>query len=118
MTDLNLDGMAIAPGVVETIVSIAVNEVDGVASVGSGSGGGLRGMFSGKASTQGAGIEISTDEEDRLCIAVRIEVYYGNVLPDLAAQVRSAVADAVTSQVGMQVASVDVYVDGIRFAGK
>ncbi len=113
MTDLNLDGMAIAPGVVETIVSIAVNEVDGVASVGSASGG-LRGMFAGKSSTQG--IEISVDDEDRLCIAVRIDVYHGHVLPDLAAQVRSAVADAVASQVGIQVASVDVYIDGIQFA--
>ena len=28
-----------------------------------------------------------------------------------------AVADAVASQVGIQVASVDVYIDGIQFAG-
>ena len=28
MSELNLEGMAIAPGVVETIVSIAVREVD------------------------------------------------------------------------------------------
>ena len=47
---------------------------------------------------------------------MRIDVYHGHVLPDLAAQVRSAVADAVASQVGIQVASVDVYIDGIQFA--
>ena len=34
MSDLTVDGMALAPGVVETIVSIAVADVDGVASVG------------------------------------------------------------------------------------
>ena len=45
MTDLNIDGMAIAPGVVETIVSIAANEVDGVASVGPSATSGLRAMF-------------------------------------------------------------------------
>lgn len=28
MTELNVDGMALAPGVVETIVSIAANEVE------------------------------------------------------------------------------------------
>ena len=41
MNELNLDGMALAPGVVETIVSIAANEVEGVASVGSAAAGGL-----------------------------------------------------------------------------
>ena len=99
MTDLNIDGMAIAPGVVETIVSIAANEVDGVASVGPSATSGLRAMFASKPSTQG------------------IDVYYGLVLPERAAQVRMAVADAVASQVGIQVASVDVYIDGIQFAG-
>ena len=32
-------------------------------------------------------------------------------------RVRQAVADAVASQVGAQVSSVDVYIDGIQFAG-
>ena len=90
MNELNLDGMALAPGVVETIVSIAANEVEGVASV---------------------------DEDDKLVISVRVDVYYGYVLPDLAANLRQAVADAVASQVGAQVSSVDVYIDGIQFAG-
>ena len=31
MSELNVEGMALAPGVVETIVSIAVSEVEGVA---------------------------------------------------------------------------------------
>ena len=48
---------------------------------------------------------------------MRIDVYSGHVLPELAAQVRLAVADAVASQVCIQVASVDVYIDGIQFAG-
>ena len=115
MTDLNIDGMAIAPGVVETIVSIAANEVDGVASVGPSATSGLRAMFASKPSTQG--IDIAVDDEEKLCVSVRIDVYYGHVLPELAAQVRMAVADAVASQVGIQVASVDVYIDDIQFAG-
>ena len=115
MNELNLDGMALAPGVVETIVSIAANEVEGVASVGSAAAGGLRSVFGAKPSTQG--IDIAVDDEEKLCVSVRIDVYYGHVLPELAAQVRMAVADAVASQVGIQVASVDVYIDGIQFAG-
>ncbi|BAK43802.1 Asp23/Gls24 family envelope stress response protein [Eggerthella sp. YY7918] len=114
MTDLNVDGMALAPGVVETIVSIAVGDVEGVASIGSSSASGLRSMFTSKSTTQG--IDISVDDDDKLNIAVRVDVYYGYVLPDLAAKVRQAVVDSVASQVGIGVSSVDVYIDGIQFA--
>lgn len=114
MTDLNLDGMALAPGVVETIVSIAANEVDGVASVGPSTASGLRSVFASKPSTQG--IDIAVDEDDKLQISVRIDAYYGYVLPDLAANLRQAVSDAVASQVGIPVGSVDVYIDGMQFA--
>lgn len=114
MTDLNVDGMAIAPGVVETIVSIAVSDVDGVACIGPAAASGLRAVFANKPATQG--IEITVDNDDKLHVSLRIEVYYGHVLPDLAAQVRQAVVDAVASQVGIPVGSVDVYIDGMQFA--
>lgn len=113
MTDLNIDGMALAPGVVETIISIAANEVDGVASVGSSSAGGLRSMFATKPTTQG--IEIDVTDDDKLHIGVRVDVYYGYPLPDVAAGIRSSVADAVVCQIGIPVDSVDVYIDGIQF---
>lgn len=114
MTELNVDGMALASGVVETIVSIAANEVEGVASVGPSSANGLRSMFAGKPSTHG--IDITVDDEDKLNIAVRVDVYYGYALPEIAANLRQAVADAVASQVGIGVGSVDVYIDGMQFA--
>lgn len=114
MTDLNVDGMALAPGVVETIVSIAAKEVKGVASVGPSSASGLRSVFSAKPSTQG--IEIEVDDQDALSVAIRIDAYYGYVLPEVADAVRAAVSDAVASQVGIPVGSVDVYIDGIQFA--
>ena len=49
MSDLTVDGMALAPGVVETIVSIAVADVDGVASVGNApvASRGIRGVLGG-----------------------------------------------------------------------
>lgn len=114
MTDLNVEGMALAPGVVETIVSIAVGEVEGVASVGPSSASGLRSVFASKPVTQG--IDVTLDEEEKLHVSVRVDVYYGYALPDLAANVRKAVADAVASQVGASVGAVDVYVDSIQFA--
>lgn len=115
MSDLNVEGMALAPGVVETIVSIAVSEVEGVASVGTPGVAkqGLKGVFSSKPSTQG--IEIETDEDGKLTVTVRIEVQYGYALPKVAEAVREAVADAAASQVGVEVSSVDVYIDGIQF---
>lgn len=113
MSELNLDGMAIAPGVVETIVSIAVGEVEGVASLGS-AGGGVLSKLGGKPSAQG--IELEVTEDNELKIAAHVEVYFGQVLPEVADRVRSAIADAVASQVGVEVSSVDVYIDGIQFA--
>ena len=77
-------------------------------------GRGIRAVFGQKPSTQG--IEITVNEDNKLAVAVRIEVYYGFVLPEVASSLRQAVADAVASQVGVEVASVDVYIDGIQFA--
>ena len=106
MSELNVDGMALAPGVVETIVSIAVSEVEGVACVGSASatGRGIRSVFGQKPQTQG--IEITVNEDNKLDIS----------MPEIASKLRQAVADAVTSQVGVEVGSVDVFIDGIQFA--
>ena len=101
MTELNVDGMALAPGVVETIVSIAANEVEGVACIGPSTTSGLRSVFGSKPTTQG--IEITVGEDDKLQISIRVDVYYGFVLPDLAASIRQAISDAVTSQVGIPV---------------
>ena len=114
MADLNIDGMAIAPGVVETIVSLAARDVDGVASVGPAATNGIFNLIGGgKPSTQG--IEIDLDDDEKLHVAIRMEVESGRVLPDLAANVRQAVADAVSTQVGLEVSSVDIYIDGIQF---
>ena len=40
----------------------------------------------------------------------------GYVLPDVAAHLREAVNDAVNSQIGVKVGSVDIFNDGIQFA--
>ena len=115
MTDLNVGNMAIAPGVLETIVAIAAKNVEGVASIGPFSSGGLRSVLSSRPSTRG--VEVNVADDGSLDIAIRITVYYGCVLPDVAAAIRSAVADAVSSQLSASVNSIDVYIDGIQFAG-
>ena len=114
MSDLNIEGMTIAPGVVETIISLAARDVEGVASIGPATTSGIMDLIGGgRPSTQG--IEVTTDENDELHVSIRMDVKSGNVLPDLAANVRRAVVDAVATQVGVKVASVDIYIDGIQF---
>lgn len=113
MTDLNIEGMAIAPGVVETIVSLAARDVAGVASVGDPATNGILTLIGGKPSTQG--VEVDADENNELHVSIRIYVNSGQVLPDVAANVRQAIADGVSTQVGAKVGSVDVYIDGILF---
>ena len=115
MADLNIDGMAIAPGVVETIVSLAALDVPGVISVGDPTTSGIRSLIGGKPSTQG--VEIAMGEDDELNVCIRLHVKNGQVLPDLAANVRQAVADAVNTQVGAEIGSVDVFIDGIQCEG-
>lgn len=110
---LNANGMSIAPGVVDTIIHIAVADVDGVAAVGQNSSPNLRQRISGKQTHPG--IETVVTPEGDLAITLHISVKHGYVLPDLAAKVRQAVSDALLVQVGLQTAEVDIYVDGISF---
>ena len=113
MADLNIEGMAVAPGVVETIISLAARDVSGVASIGDATTSGIRTLIGGKPSTQGVDVEM--DENNELHVSLRLIVESRRVLPDVAANVRRAVADAVSTQVGATVGSVDVYIDGIQF---
>ena len=114
MSGLNIEGMTIAPGVVETIISLAARDVDGVAGIGPATTSGIMDIFGGgRPSTQG--IEVTADDDNALHVSIRMDVKSGHVLPDLAANVRQAVVDAVATQVGVKVADVDIYIDGIQF---
>ncbi len=112
MSDITTEGMAIAPGVVETIVTLAVREVPGVASVGAASAG-IRALLSSKPSTQG--VVVTASEDGTVAVEVAINVLSGYSLNSLADQVRSSVADAALTQVGLTVSRVDIRVDGIHF---
>ena len=106
-------GMNVAPSVIETIVTLAARDVEGVAFIGPQATSGLISKLSTKPLTQG--IEVQTDENGLVNISIRIDVKSAYVLPDVAAKVREAVADAMAMQVGMEVGSVDIFIDGIQF---
>ena len=114
MGDINTEGMAIAPGVVETIVSLAVRDVPGVASVGVATP--TSGFLSLLTQRQTApGVSVATNKEGELEVIVSLTVISGFSLTEIATNVRNAVADAMKTQVGIPVARVDIAVDDIQF---
>jgi len=119
--ELYIDGLGIAAGVVDTIVALAAAEVEGVAGIGDGeqhtTGGSLfdlKAKFGARQSSS-TGVDVVADE-DGIAVGIRIQVFYGYRLVDVSEKVRSAVADAIVTQVGTPAKSVDVFVDGIVFA--
>lgn len=112
--EIRLEGLGVAPGVLDTIVTIASEAVSGVATVGAS---GIAGLVQ-KGARKGVGraVDVTVDEASRLTVCVHIQVEYGQNLREVAGGVQSAVTDALVSQVGVEVAAVDVYVDGLVFA--
>ena len=112
--EIRLEGLGLAPGVLDTIVTVAVEGVDGVAAVGAA---GLAGLVQ-KGSRKGASraVDVVVGEDGELSVTIHIQVIYGHKLKEVANAVQAAVGDAVSSQVGVEVAAVDVFVDGIVFA--
>lgn len=111
--EIKLEGLGVAPGVLDTIVAVATESVDGVVSVGAS---GLAGLVQ-KGARKGTAraVDVVTTEEGALCATVRIQVRHGYRLREVATAVQEAVIEALTSQVGVEVESVDVFVDGLVF---
>jgi uncharacterized alkaline shock family protein YloU len=111
--EIRLEGLGVAPGVLDTIVSIATEEVEGVAGVGAP---GIAGLVQ-KGARKGTAraVDVTVDEAGAVSASVHIQVLYGQKLREVAAAVQAAVTDAIVSQVGVSVAAVDVYVDGLVF---
>ena len=111
--EIRLEGLGVAPGVLDTIVTLAAEGIEGVAAVGAP---GLAGLVQ-KGARKGAAraVDVCLDEDGGITATIHIQVVYGHKIKDVANAVQNSVADAVSSQVGVDVAGVDVYVDGIVF---
>jgi uncharacterized alkaline shock family protein YloU len=107
--ELRLEGVDLAPGVLETIVVLATESVDGVASV---YGPGLAGLMA----KQGAkGVELCVDDDGKLIVTVHVFVDYGQPLRHIAETIQTAVYEALLSQTAAEAHTVDVFIDGIAF---
>ncbi len=106
----------IAPGVVETIITLAAAEVEGVAGVGTaGALPSIVASFTAGKNIPTAGIDLQRVDEDHVSLSLTIQMYYGHRLVEVADNVRTAVADALKGQIGVDVSNVDIYVDGLSF---
>lgn len=109
-------GTTIAPGVVETVVSLAAAEVAGVAGVGTaGPINAITSAFSAGKAIPTGGIELTSAEDGTVSVQITIQAFYGYRLVEVADNVRKAVADALKGQIGVEATAVDVYVDALAF---
>lgn len=111
-----VNGITIAPGVVETIVSLAAAEVPGIASVGTaGAISAITAALNAGRSVPTAGIKLTVADDNSIAVDITVQAYYGYRLSDVAEQVRTAIADALAAQIGAKTSSVDVHVDALAF---
>ena len=99
--------------VITTIVSTAVKDVEGVASMNGNFGEDLAGILGRKNS--GKGIKIQLGEDD-VQVECSLTVLYGHSVVEIAKNVQNVVTNAIESMTGLKVAHVDVNICGIAMA--
>lgn len=113
--ELYIGGIGINKEVVATIVSQAASKVEGVASVGGNDiTSSLISVITSRSVSPERAVECSVDG-DKLNVSVRLAVFYGYPFTKLADDVRSAISNAVTSQIGTELSAVDVMIDSLVF---
>ena len=106
----NLD---IAPGVIETMVATAIQEVPGVAAVGSPK---FDRAFSTTHSRddEDSGVELMA-EDGEIKLDIRIQIFYGYKLQEIVDGIRENVNDVLYSQVGVSIDELNVFVTNLQF---
>jgi uncharacterized alkaline shock family protein YloU len=104
--------------VVAKIAGIAASDVPGVHALGGGAArvfGNIREAVGAKDLAQGVRVEVG---ETEVAVDLQIQVDYPEPLQRVADEVRAAVADAITSLVGMKVAEINVTVVDVFIPGE
>ena len=113
--ELSISGISVSKDVLCAIVARAAEAVEGVVRVG---GNDIASSLVRVFTRRSIAPESSVDAEvkdGKLSVGVHLAVFYGYPFTKLAAAVREAVALAIASQVGGEVASVDVSIDSLVF---
>ena len=93
--------------VLASLVSRAVLNVEGVSRL---AGSAIMDNLAGMVGSHSRAIEIVKDGDDKLKIVVKVNVYYGTVIPEAAVEIQRQVIEQVESAAGVTVAAVDVVV--------
>lgn len=104
--------------VVAKIAGIAAREVPGVHALGGGAArafGAIRDAIGSTDLGQGVKVEVG---ETQVAADITIVVDYPQRLQQVASEVRTAVAEAITTLVGMEVAEINVTVSDVYIAGE
>ncbi|PKQ38873.1 MAG: Asp23/Gls24 family envelope stress response protein [Actinobacteria bacterium HGW-Actinobacteria-1] len=107
--EIMLEGLGVAPGVLETIATLAAQQVQGVEDVLT------RGVAGLVQKGPGRGIVVSVGEDGTFSVQLHLAVKYGTPLRTVATDVQRAVSDALLTQTGQQASAVDVFIDSIVF---
>ena len=101
----------ISEDVIATIVTNAINEVDGIVGLSVKPGADIADMIGKK--NWGKGLKINIDENDSLTVDCNVNVGYGQSVVTVAKAVQDAVSAALESTAGIKASSINVNVCGI-----
>lgn len=111
--NISKNAMTIAPGVVDRVIAIAAEEVEGVARVSSSNTGGVVSQLLSRAKKEAIQTEIG--ENGKLNATIYLSTWYGKSIPEVAQAVRENVAAALQLQTGIEVGDVNIHVEGVEF---
>lgn len=106
-TTSELGLIKIHDNVLAALVSRAVLGVEGISRL---AGSAIIDNLAGMVGSHSRAIEIIKDGDDKLRIAVKVNVLFGSIIPTVAVEVQRQVIEQVESAAGVTVAAVDVIV--------
>ena len=110
-----LGEVRIAEEVVSIIAGLAATEIEGVASMSGGIGGGIAEVLGRRNLSKGIKVDVGTEEAK---IDIFIIVDYGARIPDVAWDIQEGVKKTVENMTGLRVTQVNVHVQGVQFPQK
>lgn len=99
--------------VLEVILGISAQKVDGVAGMRGGLKSGLSRVFG--REDRGKGVAVSVDEDGELTADVYVYIKYGVNVPAVAGKIQEALKQQLTQMTDMNLKSIDVHVVGLVF---
>lgn len=102
----------IAPEVIEVIAGLATVEVQGVAGMSGGFGGGIAELLGRKNLSKGVKVEVGQREA---AVDVSIIVEFGNRIPEVASAIQRNVKQTIESMTGLSVVEVNVHIHDVQF---